>query len=312
MTLRFNRSARKAAAGVVAAATAASLTACMNDGSDDDGAGDGDGGGTITIGSTEAQESQWQVFQEKAQEEGIDVEVENITDYNQQNPALSGGDLDVNQFQHILYLAEYNVNADDDLVPFGSSQTFPMGVYAQDADSVEDIAEDGEVVIPNDTTNQGRAIKVLAAAGLVTLQDDALLTPGPDDIVTDESDVTVTPVEAVQTAVAYNDGTPAVINNNYLANADVTAEDAVYKDDPDDADAQPYVNVWVTTQEDKDNEDYQKLVEIWHSDEVQEAVQNDTNGSAVKAEFTAEELEDILADTEEKLRDQGTPEDSDE
>ncbi|MEY8566044.1 MetQ/NlpA family ABC transporter substrate-binding protein [Corynebacterium sp.] len=301
----ITRLKKAAVVGAVAALSATGLTACMSDGND----GDGD---TIVIGSTEANESQWQVFKEKAEEEGVDVEIKNITDYNRQNPSLSDGELDVNQFQHILYLAEYNVQADDDLVPFGSSQTFPMGLYAKDADTVEEIAEAGEVVIPNDTTNQGRAIKVLAAAGLVTLRDDNLLTPGPSDIVADKSDVTVTPVEAVQTAVAYNDGTPSVINNNYLANADVSAEDAVFKDDPSDPAAQPYVNVWVTTKENKDNEDYQKLVEIWHSDEVQKAVADDTNGSAVKAEFTPEELEKILADTEDKLREQGGAEDSDE
>lgn len=299
----ISRLKKTAVVGAVAALSATGLTACMGDDNDSE---------TIRIGSTEANESQWQVFQEQAEEAGIDVQIENISDYNRQNPALSAGELDVNQFQHILYLARYNVDADDDLVPFGSSQTFPMGVYAQDADTVEDIAEAGEVVIPNDSTNQGRAINVLAAAGLVTLTDDNLLTPSPSDIVAEESDVTVTPVEAAQTAVAYNDGTPSVINNNYLTNANVTADDAIYKDDPSDADAQPYVNVWVTTQENKDNEDFQQLVEIWHSDEVQEAVANDTEGSAVKAEFSAEELQDILAETEQQIREQGSPDDSDE
>lgn len=299
----ISRLKKTAVVGAVAALSATGLTACMGDDNDSE---------TIRIGSTEANESQWQVFQEQAEEAGIDVQIENISDYNRQNPALSAGELDVNQFQHILYLARYNVDADDDLVPFGSSETFPMGVYAQDADTVEDIAEAGEVVIPNDSTNQGRAINVLAAAGLVTLTDDNLLTPSPSDIVAEESDVTVTPVEAAQTAVAYNDGTPSVINNNYLTNANVTADDAIYKDDPSDADAQPYVNVWVTTQENKDNEDFQQLVEIWHSDEVQEAVANDTEGSAVKAEFSAEELQDILAETEQQIREQGSPDDSDE
>lgn len=299
----ISRLKKTAVVGAVAALSATGLTACMGDDNDSE---------TIRIGSTEANESQWQVFQEQAEEAGIDVQIENISDYNRQNPALSAGELDVNQFQHFLYLARYNVDADDDLVPFGSSQTFPMGVYAQDADTVEDIAEAGEVVIPNDSTNQGRAINVLAAAGLVTLTDDNLLTPSPSDIVAEESDVTVTPVEAAQTAVAYNDGTPSVINNNYLTNANVTADDAIYKDDPSDADAQPYVNVWVTTQENKDNEDFQQLVEIWHSDEVQEAVANDTEGSAVKAEFSAEELQDILAETEQQIREQGSPDDSDE
>jgi D-methionine transport system substrate-binding protein len=294
----ITRLKKAAVIGAVVTLSAAGLTACMSDGND----GDSD---TIRIGSTEADKSQWQVFQEKAEEEGLDVDVVSFTDYSMPNKALAEGELDVNQFQHIQFLAEENVKADYGLVPFGSSQTFPMGVYAKNYSSVEEIAESGDVVIPNDTTNQGRAIKVLAAAGLVTLRDDNLLTPTPADIVAEESDVTVTPVDASQTAVAYNDGQASVINNNFLAAAGVDANDAVFKDNPDDPASQPYINVWVTTEENKDDEDYRKLVEIWHSDEVQEAVANDTAGTAVKAENSPEELEEILADTEQKIREQG-------
>ncbi|MCJ7857935.1 MetQ/NlpA family ABC transporter substrate-binding protein [Corynebacterium kalidii] len=294
----ITRLKKAAVIGAVATLSAAGLTACMSDGGD----GDSD---TIRIGSTEADKSQWQVFQEKAEEEGLDVDVVSFTDYSMPNKALAEGELDVNQFQHIQFLAEENVKADYGLVPFGASQTFPMGVYAKNYSSVEEIAEAGDVVIPNDTTNQGRAIKVLAAAGLVTLRDDDLLTPTPADIVAEESDVTVTPVDASQTAVAYNDGQASVINNNFLAAADVDANDAVFKDNPDDPSSQPYINVWVTTEENKDDEDYRKLVEIWHSDEVQEAVANDTAGTAVSAENSPEELRDILADTEQKIREQG-------
>jgi D-methionine transport system substrate-binding protein len=294
----ITRLKKAAVIGAVATLSAAGLTACMSDGND----GDSD---TIRIGSTEADKSQWQVFQEKAEEEGLDVDVVSFTDYSMPNKALAEGELDVNQFQHIQFLAEENVKADYGLVPFGASQTFPMGVYAKDYSSVEEIAEAGDVVIPNDTTNQGRAIKVLAAAGLVTLRDDDLLTPTPADIVAEESDVTVTPVDASQTAVAYNDGQASVINNNFLAAAGVDANDAVFKDNPDDPSSQPYINVWVTTEENKDDEDYRKLVEIWHSDEVQEAVANDTAGTAVKAENSPEELREILADTEQKIREQG-------
>ena len=302
----FSKVARRATAGVVAVATAASLAACADD--DNDSEGDG----PIRIGSTEADKSQWQAFAEVAEEEGIDIDVVSFTDYVQPNRALDAGELDVNQFQHIQFLAEENVNAGYGLVPFGSSQTFPMGVYSKDAESVEDIAEVGEVVIPNDTTNQGRAIKVLAAAGLVTLRQDDLLTPTPADIDQDASDVEVIAVEAPQTAIAYNDGQVAVINNNFLESAGVNANDAVYKDNPDDESSLPYINVWVTTEENKDNEDFQKLVELWHTDKVQKAVANDTSGTAVKAEFSADELEEILADTEQKIREQDSPDDSDE
>ncbi|MDN5720150.1 MAG: MetQ/NlpA family ABC transporter substrate-binding protein [Corynebacterium sp.] len=293
----MTRLKKVAALGTVAVVSAVGLTACMSDDSDAD---------TITIGSTEANESQWKAFQQKAEEEGVNVEVKSITEYAQQNPALSNGDLDVNQFQHIQYLAEYNVSADDDLVPFGSSQIFPMGVYSKNLNTVEELEEAGEVIIPNDSTNGGRAILVLAQNGLVTLKDDDVLAPRPADIDEEKSKVKVTAVDPGQTAVAYNDGQASFINNNYLDSAGVNANDAVITDDPEAPEAQQYINVWVTTQKNKDNEDFQKLVEIWHSDEVQEAVQNDTDGTAIEVEKTPEELQEILADTEQKFRDQGT------
>jgi len=296
MHIRRNPLIRTAAAVTVALGLTAGVTACASDDNDS---------GTITIGSTEADKSQWKVFKEKAEEAGLNVEVKGFTDYNIPNNALSEGELDVNQFQHILFLADYNVNSDADLVPFGATEIFPLGLYFKDGTTVDDVEAAGEVVIPNDSTNQGRAINVLVQAGLVTLNKDGLLTPTPADIDATKSKVKVTAVDSSQTVTGYQDGKPAVINNNFLEGADVTASDAVFKDDPSKPEAQPYINVWVTTADRKDDEDYQKLVEIFHDPEVQEAVQNDTNGSAVEVNTSAEELQQILADTEAKLKEQG-------
>ncbi|AGP31485.1 MetQ/NlpA family ABC transporter substrate-binding protein [Corynebacterium terpenotabidum] len=295
MHIRRNPLLRTAVAVTVALGLTAGVTACADDGNDDS---------VITIGSTEADKSQWKVFQEKAEEAGLNVEIKGFTDYNTPNRALSEGDLDVNQFQHILFLADYNVNSNADLVPFGATQIFPLGLYFKDGTTVADVEEAGEVVVPSDTTNQGRAINVLVQAGLVTLKKDGLLSPTPADIDTDSSKVTVTAVDASQTVTAYQDGTPAVINNNFLEGADVTAADAVFKDDPSKPEAQPYINVWVTTADQVDNADYLKLVEIFHDPEVQAAVQEDTNGSAVEVTTSAEELQEILADTEAKIKEQ--------
>lgn len=302
--LRLHRRAKSLTARVsclaLAAATALSMSACMSDGTDSDGGEDA----PIRIGATEAEKSQWRVFQEKAEQEGVNVEIVGFTDYSQPNRGLTEGELDVNQFQHAMFLADYNINAGTDIAPIGATSVFPLGVYAPDGGSLEDIAEAGEVVIPNDTVNQGRAIKVLAAAKLVSLRDDELLTPTPADIDAEASDVKVTPVSAEQTALGYNDGTPAVINNNFLVNAGVEADDAVYKDDPADPEAQPYINFWATTSDRVDDEDLQQLVRIWRSDEVQAAVTEDTAGTAIASDLDGPELREILGDTERKLREQ--------
>lgn len=157
----------------------------------------------------------------------------------------------------------------------------PRPVHQGDR-SVSAVAAAGRVAIPNDQTNQGRAINVLASAGLVTLKSKDKLTPTPADIDTGRSKVTVVPVDAAQTATAFNDGTPAVINNNFLSAAGVTAADAVAKDDPKQESAKPYINVFVTTEARKDDPTIAKLVEIWHDPEVQKAVSADSQGTAVE------------------------------
>lgn len=291
---------RKAAAVTVALGLAAGVTACASDDKDS---------GTIVIGSTEADKSQWKVFKEKAKEAGLDVEVTPFSDYNMPNKALAEGDLDVNQFQHIQFLAQYNVESGTDLKVLGATEIFPMGIYSKDAKSVEDIEKAGEVVIPNDNTNGGRAIFVLAKAGLVTLKSDDVVAPTPADIDTAKSKVKVKAVAAEQTAIAYNDGAVAAINNNFMVNANVTPDDAIIKDNPDDPAAAPYINVWAARADDVDNEDYLKLVEIFHDPEVQKAVQEDTSGSAVKVTGkTQDDLNKILEDTEEQFRQQGSGE----
>ncbi|MDH2455601.1 MetQ/NlpA family ABC transporter substrate-binding protein [Corynebacterium bovis] len=289
---------RTVTAGVVALASALSLAACM-----DDGTTPGDGGDTpIRIGATEADKSQWQVFKKKAEEAGVKVDVESFTDYTQPNRALGQGDIDTNQFQHIQFLAKYNVESGDSLVPVGATQIFPLGLYTKGDRSIAAVAAAGRVAVPNDQTNQGRAINVLASAGLVTLKSKDKLAPTPADIDTDRSKVTVVPVDAAQTATAFNDGTPAVINNTFLSAAGVTAADAVAKDDPKQDSAKPYINVFVTTEARKDDPTIAKLVEIWHDPEVQKAVSADSQGTAVEVNTSPEELRQILRDTEDKFR----------
>lgn len=288
---------RKAAAVAVALGLAAGVTACASDDNDDS---------VITIGSTEADKSQWKVFKEKASDAGLNVEVTPFSDYNTPNRALNEGDLDVNQFQHIQFLAQYNVESGTDLKVLGATEIFPMGVYSKDAKTVEDIENAGEVVIPNDNTNGGRAIFVLEKAGLVTLKNKDVVAPTPADIDTAKSKVKVTAVAAEQTAIAYNDGKVAAINNNFMVNANVTPDDAIIKDNPDDPAAAPYINVWAARADDIDNGDYLKLVEIFHDPEVQKAVQEDTSGSAVEVTGKSQDdLNKILADTEEQFRNQG-------
>lgn len=289
---------RRFAAGAVALAFAATgLVACGND----EPAAPLAEGDTIRIGTTDREKEAWTVFERLANEEGIDLEVVEFSEYPPVNTALSEGDLDVNLFQHIKYLAQYNVGSDADLTPIASTEIVPLGLYWTGGDKVEDIADGTEVVIPNDSTNQGRALSVLAKAGLIELKGGSV-NPTPLDIDTEKSRVSVTPIDAAQTPAAYGEGTPAVINNTFLDRADIDPNSAIFKDDPNDKAAEPYINVFATTQANKDNEQLKKLAEIWHSPEVTEAVARDSRGTSIPVKRPVEDLEAILEAAEKDAR----------
>lgn len=165
------------AASITALALAATtaLAGCSAAGGSDEGDGGAAASETVRIGVVGASDPYWETFTAAAAEEGIEVELVDFTDYNQPNPALSEGELDLNQFQHIVYLADYNVANDDDLVAIGSTAIYPLGVFSTKHDSLEDIPEGGTVAIPSDPTNRARALNVLQAAELIELSDGGSL-----------------------------------------------------------------------------------------------------------------------------------------
>ncbi|WP_166349195.1 MetQ/NlpA family ABC transporter substrate-binding protein [Phytoactinopolyspora limicola] len=280
----------------VLAAGALVLAAC---GGDDNGTvASGTDGDAIKIGVVGASDDYWKVFTDLAESEGIEVELINFTDYPQPNPALSQGQLDLNQFQHLQYLAAYNVANNDDLTPIGATAIYPLALYSKEHDSVDDIPEGGEVAIPNDETNQARALLVLQDAGLITLEDGGNSTSLPSDIVEDESRVSVTPVSAEQTAVALNSVDASIINNDFVTDAGLDPSDALYQDQADSPGARPYINVWAARAQDRDNETFQRLVELYHTADVLAASSASSGGSAVFVDNPADELREILGEIE--------------
>lgn len=292
--MRLTRIAATAAAATVAAT---GLVACGNDAASN-GAADGDTT-TIRIGTTDADQKAWSVFSDLAAEEGIELDIIPFSDYAPVNEALAQGELDVNQFQHIKYLAEYNVGSGQDLQVVGSTEIYPLALFWKDHDSIDGI-EGEEVAIPNDPSNQGRAINVLVQADLVTLQEEGLTDPTPADIDQEASKVRVTPIDAAQTPTAYNEGKPAIINNSWLDRAGIEPGEAVFEDDPNSTQAEPYINVFASRAEDIDDPTLNTLVELWHSPEVTEAVQEDSRGTAVQVTRDKGELNDVLARLEEE------------
>ncbi|GAA2181560.1 MetQ/NlpA family ABC transporter substrate-binding protein [Leucobacter tardus] len=299
--MAFTRSGRIAASIAVLALGTAGLAGCAGN----DGGGSGSGGGddeTVTIGVVGASDPYWQTFTDAAAEEGITVELQDFAEYTQPNPALSEGELDLNQFQHLQYLADYNISNEDDLVPIGATAIYPLGLFSTTHDSLEEIPDGGTVAIPSDPSNRARALNVLQEAGLVELSDGGTFASEPSDV-EDSSRVEVMEMDASFTATSLADVDAAVVNNDFVTDAGLEFDEALFQDDPEAESAQPFINVFAARADDAENETYQKLVEIYQTNQdVQDGVYENSGDSAILLDTPVEELQQILRDAEDQIR----------
>ena len=293
---------------VVVAIVIAITVAVGNSGSSDTTAGAGDNAITSGLGSADqpvklgvvgASDPYWDVFSDAAADAGIAVEISDFTDYAQPNPALTEGDLDLNQFQHIIYLAQYNVSAEADVTPIGATAIYPLGLYSTKYTSVDDIQEGETVAVPSDASNLARGLLVLQASGLVELEDGGSPFSTIDDVL-DTSKVEVISLEAALTPTSLPDVAAAIVNNDFVEDAGLAFEDALATDDPADASAQPYINIFAARAEDKDNEVLLELVEIFQNTKaVTDGVLEVSGGSAELVKTPVAELEASLKTVEE-------------
>ncbi|MFC7944281.1 MetQ/NlpA family ABC transporter substrate-binding protein [Microbacterium oxydans] len=274
-------------------ALAGCATGSSDAGSDSEGSSENE---VVKIGVVGKGDEQWPAFVDAAAEEGITVELVDFGSYEQPNPALTEGEIDLNQFQHIVYLAEYNNASGSDLTPIGSTAIYPLGLYSKKYDDVDSIPEGETVAVPDDASNQARALNVLQQAGLVELKSGG--TPYSDlaDIDTDKSKVEVKALEAALIPTSLPDVAAAIINNDFVQDAGLTFEDAIAQDDPEDPSALPYVNIFAARAEDADNETYLKLVEIFQTNEaVQKGLLESSGGTAVALQTPVDDLVASLA-----------------
>lgn len=251
---------------------------------------------TVRIGVTDASSEYWVPFKELAAAEGIDIETVNFNDYNQANPALAQKQLDLNLFQHLLFLADYNVSNNDTLTPISSTYVVPLSLYSQKHAAVADIPQGGTVAIPNDPTNQARALLVLQEAGLVKLNGGGTVLSTPADVDTAASKVNVTPVDAAQTVPALPSVDGAIVNNNFALDAELDPSKALFNDDPNSPAAQPYINAIVARAEDKDNPTYQRIAALYKDKRVADLVRAESKGTSVQIDRPAGELAGIVAE----------------
>ena len=288
------------AASIAALAIAATaLTGCAAETGPDAGSGDG----PVRIGVVPGGQPYWETFVDEAAAAGIEVEIVDFSEYPQPNPALSEGDLDLNQFQHIVYLANHNVDAEDDLVAIGSTVVYPLNVFSDKYDDIADIPEGGTIAIPNDESNRARALLVLQSLGLLELKDGGSSTSGAEDVIAEKSRVKVTELASDLIPASLPDVDAGVINNDYVEPAGLDFKDSLGSDKADDPAVLPYTNIFAARAADKDNETYLKLVDIYqNNDKVQAALKDYVGEGAVVVKSSQAELAKILAEAEETYR----------
>lgn len=243
-------------------------------------------GETVTVGVvSEAEEQVWEFVSEQAlEQEGIELELVLFTDYVQPNVALQDGSTDLNAFQHVAFLNEWNEANDGNLEALGFSYVTPLGVYSESITSIEEIPEDAVIAIPNDPTNGGRALLGLELAGLIEVDDEAGILPTVADVTDNPLNIQFEELEARQIAQALPDVDAAVINNTFALDAGLSVEDAIFLDAENPADLpDDYKNIIAVNGDNADSELFAKVVELYQTDEVAEKLAEASNGGDVPA-----------------------------
>lgn len=219
-----------------------------------------------------------------AAEAGLKLEVKEFTDYVLPNTATETGQVDANFFQHQPYLDDFNKKNDTHLVSVGTVHLEPLGLYSKKVKDLGDIKSGQTIAVPNDTTNEGRALQLLAENGLITLKSGVGTSAKLSDI-TDKKGLEFKELEAATVPRALNDVDAAVINGNYAIEADLKpAKDSLALEK---ADGNPYANIIAVKKGNEKDPRVEKLVKLLHSDEVKKFIEDSYQGSVIPAFGTA-------------------------
>ncbi len=214
-------------------------------------------------------------------EKGYELDIKEYVDYIQPNLALESGDLDANYFQHLPYLESFNEENGTKLVPAASIHYEPFGIYAGKTGSLEELADGATIAVPNDTTNEARALLLLEAQGLIKLKEGADLTATKNDIVENPKNIKLYEVEAAQIPRTIEDVDIAVINGNYAIEAGFKVSDALAVEDSQSIAASTYGNVIAVREGHENDEAIKALVEALQSNEVKAYIESTYDGAVV-------------------------------
>ncbi|MFD9425506.1 MULTISPECIES: MetQ/NlpA family ABC transporter substrate-binding protein [unclassified Streptomyces] len=273
------------AAAAATAALALGLSAC---GTDSDPASKGDTGAkadtskALVVAASPTPHADILGFVQKnlAAKEGLKLEVKEFTDYVLPNTATETGQVDANFFQHQPYLDDFNKKNNTHLVSVGTVHLEPLGLYSKKVKDLGDLKSGQTIAVPNDTTNEGRALQLLAQNGLITLKDGVGTDAKLSDI-TDKKGLEFKELEAATVPRALNDVDAAVINGNYAIEAKLKpSKDSLALEK---ADGNPYANIIAVKKGNEKDARVQKLIKLLNSDEVKKFIEDTYQGSVIPA-----------------------------
>ncbi len=218
-------------------------------------------------------------------EQGYDLEVTVFDDYVQPNLVVESGDFDANYFQHIPYLDSFNEEKGTHLVNAGGIHYEPFGIYPGTKKSLDELAEGDSIAVPNDTTNEARALLLLQDNGIIKLKDGAGLTATKTDIVENPKNVEIVELEAAQVARVVDETAYVVLNGNYALEAGYSVgKDALAYETSDSEAAKTYVNVIAVKEGNENSDAIKALVDTLKSDDIKNYINETYDGAVIPFE----------------------------
>lgn len=266
------------AIGGVVAASAVTFAGCGSGGDKGDEV-------TVKLGVVGAvYEDLWKPAQDKLKDEGINLEIVQFSDYVTPNNALNNGDIDLNAFQHEIYLNTEVQQYNYAIEPAGYTFIIPLNLYSNKVKSVDEIKDGDTIAIPDDLTNGGRALKVLAAAGLIELKSDASFSPTLDDIAKYNKQITIKELKANTIPSTLDDVTAGIINGNYALDFGLKTDDAIFKDTS--VNEEKYWNLVAARtsdlQDESKKEIFTKVIKAFQSEETEKVFNEQFGGYFIK------------------------------
>lgn len=229
---------------------------------------------TIKVGASPAPHAEiLKEVKAELEKDGYNLEIVEFQDYVQPNKALDAGDIDANYFQHKPYMDEFNAKQETELVSIGAIHYEPLGLYQGEKKSLDELAEGDKIAVPNDTTNEARALLLLESEGLIKLKKDAGLTATKQDVVENPKKLEIVELEAAIIPRSMSSVAMGVINGNYALSAGIKEETAISFESSDSEAAKTYANIIAVKKGNEDSKKSKALFKAMTSDKIKKFIE---------------------------------------